>query len=110
MGLAKILGFKEKPQELPPMFTDGSLFDPEDFDCPKVEVKVNGRKTQIRVGDSFLCPGADRPFLVTIGGIMVSADGTVSYLCEWMDPSDGGMKTEMLSIDQMKRFVRRNSV
>lgn len=109
MGLAKILGFQKEP-EMPPFLTDGSLVDPEEFDCPKVEVKVNGKKTPLSVGNSFLCPGADKPFLVTIGGIMVAADATVSYLCEWIDPNDGTTKTDMLSIDQMKRFIRRNTI
>lgn len=110
MGLAKILGFHKDPPELPAFMTDGSLVNPEEFDSPKVEVKVNGKKTQLTMGSSFLCPGIDKPFLVTIGGIQITADGTISYLCEWTDPNDNSAKIDILTLDQIKRFIRRNTI
>lgn len=110
MGLAKILGFSKPEQQLPPFLTDGTLVDPEDFDCPDVEVRVNGKKTPLKIGNSFLVPGDERPYLVTIGGIMVSADKSISYMCEWTDQSDGSQKTEIYTLDQIKRFVRRSSI
>ncbi len=110
MGLGKILGFNKQEPELPPFMVDGTMFDPEDFDNPKVEVKVNGKKIPLTMGSSFMCPGSDKPFLVTIGGVQITADGTVSYLCEWTDPFDNSAKIDIMTIDQIKRFVRRNTI
>ncbi len=109
MGLAKIFGFNKEP-ELPTFMTDGSLIDVENYSAGKTEVKVNGKKTELTVGNVFICPKNDTPFLVTIGGIMVSAGGKVSYLCEWNDPYDGSAKQDIMTVDEIQRFVRRNSL
>lgn len=109
MGLSKILGFNKEP-ELPAYMTDGSLINVDDYAPAKTEVKVNGKKTKLNVGNVFICPKGDSPFLVTIGGIVVYAGGKVSYLCEWNDPYDGSAKQDILSIDEIQRFVKRNSM
>ena len=111
MGLAKILGFKRDEPAVPKFLVDGSLVDIEQFESPKTVVKVNGKATPLSVGDVMICPGGENsPFLVTIGSIVVGAEGKVSYICEWNSPTDGTAMQDMMTLEELKRFIRRNTI
>ena len=100
-------------------FTPAEIIKPQEnkgVDLSKLEtvdikVTVNGIETPLKIGDvvqiEIQDTKLDDPISVpmTIGGIVISGDGTISYICEW----NSGMEihSETMSLSELKRLQLR---
>ena len=71
-----------------------------------IEVKVNGKKTPLSIGDKIKITEDDIIYK-TVVAIQVTEDTQVSYTLEWVEP-DGGFKQEIVSLTELK-LLSQNS-
>lgn len=71
-------------------------------------VKVNNKLTDLALDDVIFVGPPNNKYAITIGGIMISPNGKVSYLCE--SNCGGEIKAELMTLGEIKRLCLRSLV
>lgn len=83
-----------------------NFIDLSKFGNKQLKVSVNGKATDLNIGDVFLLGQSEETErMVTVGSIMIGGNGTVSYLCEYNDGME--VHTEPFTIEELQRFNKR---
>ena len=101
-----ITGFSPDKNEI----ESNEFVDISNFESQKTTVMVNGVEPPLKIGDAIqleiASSNSDMLLMnVTIGGIIVSSGGLVSYICEWNEGME--IHSETMTLDELKRLKIR---